>query len=588
MVSLTLTLLNAVSGLQVNQAAINVTTQNVSNANTEGYSRKIVDQSSIVLADGTGGGVQIADIARRVDEFLLKDLRTQTAAVGKFGVTNDFEMRLQQFFGSPSSGISLGDRIAEFAARLQALAVTPEADTERLDVINAAQTLVQQYRQMASDIQSLRTDADSNIDSAIDVIAAQLSIVQTLNVDIANNLATLQPTGDLRDQRDVALNKIAEQIDITYFSRSDGQVVVMLADGTPLLDGAAATLAYTPASSMSASITYPSAGINGITLNGVDITTRIKSGRLKALIDMRDTTLPNLQTQIDTLATTLKTQVNTIHNDGAGFPAANSLTGTRTVASGDSFQGTGTVRIAVVNASGTAQDVYDFDLTALGATTVGNVVTQLNTNLSGFATAAITSGKLVITADSAANGIAINEGASAETVTGRGFSHYFGLNDFFVGDETVSLSANLAVRSDIATTPTLISRGEVVDPATALTAGSTAITVGDNRVVQRLADVFESSLSFSTSGGLPAVSLTLADYGTLILSRRAGDAATAETNLAFHQTVTDNVSLRIGSISGVNIDEELANTLVFQNAYAASARLVNVVSEMFDTLIQLF
>jgi flagellar hook-associated protein 1 FlgK len=588
MVSLTNTLLNAVSGLQVNQAAMNVTTQNVTNANTEGYSRKIVSQQSIVLADGTGGGVQIADLARQVDEYLLRDLRTETAEVGKFGVISNFESRLQQFFGAPGSGISLSDRIAEFAAQLQALSVTPEADTERLNVISAAQTLAQQYRQMASDIQSLRTDADGNIDSAIDIISTQLDIAQALNVDIANNLATSLPTGDLKDQRDVALNKIAEQIDITYFTRSDGQVVVMLADGTPLLDGTAATLAYTPTSSMSSSITYPGAGINGITLNGADITTRIKSGRLKALIDMRDTTLPNLQSQIDTLATTLKTQINAIHNDGAGFPAANSLTGTRTVAALDVFQGTGTVRIAVVDSSGVAQDVYDFDLTALGATTVGNVVTLLNTNLAGFATAAITNGKLVITADSSANGLAINEGSSAETVTGRGFSHYFGLNDFFTGDETVSLSANLAVRSDIAATPTLISRGELVDPTTALSAGSTAITIGDNRVVQRLADMFESSLSFSTSGGLPASSLTLADYGTLILSRRAGDAATAETNLAFHQTVNDNVSLRIGSISGVNIDEELANTLVFQNAYAASARLVNVVSEMFDTLIKLF
>ena len=115
-----------------------------------------------------------------------------------------------------------------------------------------------------------------------------------LNSEIARATALGRPKGDLEDERDRAVAELAEIMDISYFTRDNGQMVIMAGNGRSLIDTLSATIQYLPASNMSASITYPGNGIAGITLNGIDITTDIASGQLKGLIDMRDSILPGL------------------------------------------------------------------------------------------------------------------------------------------------------------------------------------------------------------------------------------------------------------------------------------------------------
>ena len=103
--SLSIALNTAVRALQVNQAAIDVTSQNVANVNTEGYSRKIVQQEAVVVA-GSGQGVEITAIARRVNEFILKDYRNAISEASASGVENDFYSRMQDLFSSIDDNIS--------------------------------------------------------------------------------------------------------------------------------------------------------------------------------------------------------------------------------------------------------------------------------------------------------------------------------------------------------------------------------------------------------------------------------------------------------------------------------------------------
>ena len=598
--SITVTLSTALSGLMANQASLSVTANNIANATTEGYTQKTANRQSRLL-DGQGAGVETTSITRRVNEFLIRDLRDQLSLLGKITVEEQFYNNMESMFGQPDSNSSVAATLTSLGNALEALAVSPNSSNEQIDVVNAALDLTQQINDMAKTVQDLRNEANIAIAAEVKEVNRLLGNIAELNSSIARNKALGFDFGDLADQRDIAIADLAEKIDITYFTRDNGKIVIFSASGRTLVDITPSTLAYTPASSMSSTTSYPNNGIGGITLDGNDITTDITGGKLKALIDLRDTTLPDLNAQFNTLATVVRDQINAVHNDGASYPPPNALTGTRTFAdpANDLVTLSGIVRIAVVDANGKSVgvplDLNLADLTTLAAganPTVNEVRDAINgvysastpaiPGLAGATASVNSSGQLVITADNAANGIAINERTSAEASTGFGFSHYFGLNDLFTGDPATGLASNIVVRSDIVANPQLLARGELSEAT--LTNGSTAVTVGDNTVVQRLANKFNERLSFAASGGIPQTTTTMSGYGATILSTSANLAANVADDLRFRKIVYQEVLNKTESASGVNVDEELGNLILFQTAYAASARMVTVIAEVMKIL----
>lgn len=578
--SLGLALNTALTGIQVVQSALQVTANNIANANTEGFTRKSVAPISLLVA-GQGSGVSISNITRQVNQSLIRDMRSQLASIGALRIDDAFYTRMQDLFGSLASGTSLTASIADLASAFEALAAFPEDNSLRQQVVGEALALTRQFNNTARDIQVMRTDADQGITDSIAVINTQLTQIAELNMQISRDLAAGQPTANLEDKRDTAITKLAEYVDIGTFTKSSGEVVVMLKTGRVLLDGGAPSLVHTPAAALDVSVTYPGS-IGPISLNGVDITSELTGAGIGAQIKMRDTTLPNQAAELNTLAGGIFTEINKIHNDGAAFPPPNTLTGTTTVAAGDAFTATGTTHIAVTNASGDLV-AAPIQLNLAAYATVGAFVTALNTALGANGTAAIVGGFLVVDAAVAANGIAINENDTS--VGGLGVSHYFGLNNFFTGDASISLSRNITVRSDIAANPDLMSRGEL-NPAAAAT-GDSGVTSGDNKVVQRLASQFGTAVAFAASGNLAATTTTFGNYAAQMLSVNATQAAAAGDSLGFNEILFDDIRFRADSASGVSIDEEMANLITLQNSYAAIARVIAVASEMMDTLNQL-
>ncbi len=598
--SITLAISSAISALQANQSALATTANNIANANTEGYSRKVVDINSRQI-EGTGAGVEISSVTRRVDEFLVRDMRVQLSNLGLSEVLDRFYGNTQDMFGPPDSNTSIAATLSELAAALQSMAITPESSNEQFAVLEAAKEVARQLNEMEKTIEDLRRETDLAIDAAVSELDQQLQNISDLNAQITRNQALGRATGDLEDSRDRAIAKVAETLDIGTFTRENGRIVLFGASGRTLVDISAATAAYTPVSSLSAAITYPSAGIGGITINGNDITTEIKSGKLKGLIDMRDTILPNLTAQIDELSRVLRDQINAIHNDGTSFPPLNSLTGTRIFANSaaDTVNFTGIVRIGVLDGSGNSVGVpIDLDMDALAVAiganpTVNEVRDAINGGYSGFgipgltgATASVNAaGNLVITADNAANGIAINERTSSEATTGFGFSHFFGLNDLFIGETTVSLASSIRVRADIVANPGRLSRGELSEGT--LINGTRAIAVGDASIIKRMADKFTEDITFNAVGGIPVATTKLSDYGTTILATNANLAAQAKDVLEFRIILFQDTKSKAEAFSGVNVDEEMSNMILFQNAYAASARMISVLDELLSTLINM-
>jgi flagellar hook-associated protein 1 FlgK len=114
--------------------------------------------------------------------------------------------------------------------------------------------------------------------------------------------------------------------------------------------------------------------------------------------------------------------------------------------------------------------------------------------------------------------------------------------------------------------------------------GEYYVSAGDNTTANEMAEIFQSPLTFETAGGLTTGQRTLSDYAALTLSQNASEAASVETNLDYQTTLADTLDLKVSEVSGVNMDEELAQLLVWEQMYNASAKVISTVADMLDVL----
>jgi len=400
-VSLDIARLIAFSGLSAAELQISLASSNISNADTPGYTQKNAHQSSVVTG-GVGTGVVITGISSNVDRLLLKSLIGATSDLGAANVTNSVLSELQQLFGSASSsgsattGTSLANSLASLESALSSLAGTPSSVSLQSAVVSALDDVAAQLRQTSSGVQNLRANADQDISSSVGSINKDIQQIADLNKLIKQGTAAGQPTADLEDQRNSTLEDLSSYMNVSYFTTSNGDLQVFTASGQPLVDSAAHMLSHTPATAVTASSTYATGGFSPISVNGVDITSQITSGKVGALVTLRDKTLPAAQAQLDRLAQQLKSSLNAVSNQGTSLPPPASLTGSASVP--DAFSATGIVRIAVVGQSGNLVSYQDIDLSQFtSVTALANAISG-----SGLTASVDASGHLSITATTAA------------------------------------------------------------------------------------------------------------------------------------------------------------------------------------------
>lgn len=182
----------------------------------------------------------------------------------------------------------------------------------------------------------------------------------------------------------------------------------------------------------------------------------------------------------------------------------------------------------------------------------------------------------------------------------QGFSSYFALNNFFTSNHIVSAgdtvkgsALHFAVEQRILDNPSLVSTGALVqqsqpaDPAKP-PQYTYVRYAGDNSVAQKMAGLNSAVISFGTAGGLPATQVSLQSYAGSVLADISSKTVAAGDIHDNAQSLLNGFKERAQSISGVNLDEELANTIIFQNAYSATARIINVVGKMYESLLNAF
>lgn len=595
--SLTSALSTAVSGLQAAQQNLQLISGNISNANTVGYTRKTAVQENRTVA-GIGQGVTVSNYSRQVDQTLLRQINTETSTLTYQNTLDGYYNRIQAVFGSPEANSSVAHLLQEMADAFEQLAITPDTTISQLEAVNAAANVATKLSNMTSEIQDIREAADQEIADAVTDINNILTDVASLNTSIAKAVAAETPSADLRDSLDVAIKELSSYMDLSYFFKSDGRVSIYTQSGRPLIDETASSLSHT-ASAISTSSVYPT-NIDTLDIGSTDITTELRNGKLKALVDLRDTEMPNLQAEVESLAAALREQINIIHNEGTGYPPLSSMTGTLDTtglpnASDDLTSASGTFRILVTDGSGGETETFVVDLAGDGD--VSDVVASINGAAGNTTvTAAVnTAGELTLT--TTGNGIVLQDIDSAITGTvttsssftkSGTFGYFFGMNDLMVVNDEFNEAGTMSVRSDIVSTPSLISRGQMnLIPAGQPNAGEYYISEGDSEIAQQLADKFTDNISFTASGNLGAVSNTLSEYAARIVSEQSTRANANSNDLDFQQSFVDQLDFQRSAISDVNVDEELANLIVFEQSFAAASRVISTTNSMFQELVNI-
>lgn len=575
----------ATSALRTSEVGLAVASSNVANADTEGYTRKT--SSTVTRDTGTGiSSVDITAVSSNVDRYLLKTIVSAESDLGYAETRDSYLDQLQSSLGSvtaddDSTGTDIGSMIDALADTLGTLATSPESGSAKAATVQDLSDLAETLRSTSSTVQSLRVQADDEIATTVDTINETLHSIDDLNDQIVKGKALGQNVTDLEDQRNTALKSLASNLDVTYQVDDSGLMRISSASGKSLLDSTVHELSYTPAASVSADTTYSasgSSGFNGIMLNGTDITGSSLGGALGALVQLRDSDLPAQQAALDELATSLIDTLNGIQNQGTSYPAPQTLTGTETVSAGDTLKVTsGTLRVAVTDSSGTAAEVLDIELSTMS--TLQDVVDAINT-MSNASASISADGKLVISADSSSNGIAL--GGDANDGTTGAFSDAYGLNDLLTGTG----ASDIEVAARISADSSLLATG-ALSSASGLTAGDTVLTSGEGAVAGAMSAAFSTSRSFDAAGGLSARSTTFAGYAGAVIQGAATLAETAASALESQETYTSSLETTFSSRSGVNVDEETAAISTLQSAYEAAAAVMKTLQEMFDTALDM-
>lgn len=299
----------ALSGLRVAQQQLNVISNNVANVGTPGYSRKILPQSTQVI-DSTGQiiGVQAETIIRRVDLNLERDLWTQVSSVKNLDVRSAYLKDIETFHGPPDKELSIAAEISALKDTFANLSDAPDDGFLLQSTLDQATDVADKFNDFAELIGQLRSDAQDEMVESINIVNDLLEQIAELNQQIKGSANLNRSTAAQEDARDEAIKTLSEELEITFFQRGDGVIVIQTSTGVQLADENANTLFYNT-SVLGPGIYYPDS-ITGVFAGGnptdnpgaFDITETDLGGRLGALIQLRDETFPEYQAQLDELA----------------------------------------------------------------------------------------------------------------------------------------------------------------------------------------------------------------------------------------------------------------------------------------------
>jgi flagellar hook-associated protein 1 FlgK len=300
------------SGIYTNQTGIQVTGNNISNANTAGYSKQTANvTSSSSLTQGSlifGTGSTVNSVDRSGDIFITRQLVAQSAVYGEYEASSAPLGDIEQILNISETSLS-GD-IDSFFDAWEILSTNPAGTTERQNVIQEAKDLAAHFQQIDQQLGDVIKSISSSIESEIPDINDQLQQIADLNKTIMITEVSNGNANTLRDQRDLLVQQVSETCGASVYSDANGMTCLQLDGGLPLVTGTvASTLSIDQINGLS-QITLNS-GQSAFSLEGDDF-----GGILGGLFTVRDEVIPQYRDDIDQLAYEIATDVNALHSTG--------------------------------------------------------------------------------------------------------------------------------------------------------------------------------------------------------------------------------------------------------------------------------
>ncbi len=305
---------------------------NLANANTPGYHEQVMDLTEALPTQignlSVGSGVQIADTRRQINNLLETAITNQTFSLADTTAQLNTLQQVQTDL-NPSSG-SLDSGIEQFFNDVKQLSTQPSDTTQRTVVINDAQNLATQFNALSSSLSQVQSGLDAQLSSSVSDINALAQQIAQLNGQIQNGTVSGATPNDQLDQRDQLINKLAGDINVQVIPAAMGQVNVS-AGGVPIVvanQSIALQYSVNPAADAAGS----PQGQGQVTVAGSATPLTIAGGQVGGLLAVRNQSLADVQTQLDTLAGTLAQQVDNVQATGLGLSGPSTfLAGTRGV-----------------------------------------------------------------------------------------------------------------------------------------------------------------------------------------------------------------------------------------------------------------
>jgi len=616
----------SLTGMQAFQRAMQVTSHNIANANTPGYSRQVADFSA--RAGGgqgntyLGGGTQIATIRRIFDSLQVGQLRSSMTGFAKFDTLNTLSSRIDTLLANADTGLNTG--LQSFFNSVQDVASDPSSVSTRQALIGEAQGVANRFQSLDARLGEMDKEVNARIKLAVDDINRIAQSIADLNgqISLANNATT--PPNDLLDARDALVLELSGQVSVSTNTQEDGTMSVFIGAGQPLVSaGDARQLAATGSEFDLTRMTVSYQGAVGNT----PLDTSSTGGNLGGLLDFRARILDPARQSLGQSAVAFASSLN--QQNRAGMDLRGNLGDdlfsvsepTILYSSGNIGTGTASATVSDLGAFTGADYVLNYDGAAytLSRADTGEAITMTGTGSAGdpfradgiiFSVAGLPAAGdrlLIRTGQDAAGSIesvvtdpqAIAMAAPTRT----------SISQDNIGNGTISLPVVLDPDDSDVLTGTVI---EFTSPTTYSINGAGNFTYSEGSLIvlngngvtisgtPATGDKFSLDPNYGASGdnsngllmaGIESVGLL--DGGTISINESYGrlvsgvGAMTHQIKGSFdaQSVVLNNAQAAASANSGVNLDEEAANLIKYQQAYQAVAQVIAVVSTMFDSLL---
>jgi flagellar hook-associated protein 1 FlgK len=561
----------ASNALLRNQVALSVIGHNVSNVNTEGYSRQTVEFTSANPSETAygqlGAGVEIRSISRQVDSFLYREANRESQSYHRWEaenlVLNEVEAILTE-----SEDYGINKSLSEFWNAWSDLSNEPSGYNERNAVISAANSLAQAFESRATALNEVRDSLDAQIQGAVQEIngiserIAQLnSLIQSVETgrDVVAN--------DLRDQRDTLVDELASYLDIEYLEETgpSGEPVfhVFLSNGNPLVSGHANWDLNTDEllqDSQYHDIKYSGTGDQD------SLIPNITKGKLAAWLTLRDETIPKVMEDLDLLAASVVNEVNKLHVSGYGLDGSSGNRFfevlTPTVESDKQNTGNVTLDGSIFDLTDLTMDDYRIEFLSDTEYRVVNDRTgdelEDPNGLPGDYVWSYTSG-VPIRFDGME--ITITDGTTPPfqpPLTPQA-------GDTYYVSSSKGAASNMSVSSEVLANTDKIAAGESPES-------------GENSLALKINEL-------QTANVMKGGTVTFETYLGEIIGNVGVVKLEAEINEAHYSGIMEQLETLQTSVSGVSLEEEMSQLYKFQYAFKACSKLITVTDELFQNLL---